>query len=157
MTYRTVSADDTSRFGAALAGALAPGDCVLLTGELGAGKSVLARGVARGLGVAQAMPSPTFTLMQPYRGVYPVYHYDLYRIEDPDEFYEAGLDEQIGGDGVALVEWPQRVGLDPVPGLRIVLSRGEGDESRLIELTARGLGERETALREALGPWEADV
>ena len=114
MTYQTRSEADTMRFAAALGRQLDAGDVLLLEGDLGAGKSVVARGVARALGIAGAMPSPTFTLLIPYAGArMKLYHYDLYRLNDPDEFYEAGLDEFIGGDGVALIEWPEMAGIDP--------------------------------------------
>jgi len=107
--YVTRSEAETHRLGERLGGRLRAGDAVLLTGELGAGKSVLARGIARGLGVAGAMPSPTFTLMAVHRGARcPVYHMDLYRLEDASGLYESGLEEYIGGDGVALIEWPER-------------------------------------------------
>ena len=72
------------RFASALAEMLGAGDTVLLDGDLGAGKSVMARGIARALGVTGAMPSPTFTLLIPYQGRIPVYHFDLYRLADPD-------------------------------------------------------------------------
>ena len=155
MVYYTASAEDTAAFGAALAAGLGPGDCVLLRGDLGAGKSVLARGVARGLGVTSAMPSPTFTLMQPYQGRCPVYHFDLYRLSDPDEFYAAGLDEYLGGDGVALIEWPQCADLEPESAVYIDMARSAGDETRALTLTFAGLGAREAALKGALKAWEA--
>ena len=153
MLFHTVSSDDTTAFGAAMGALLQPGDVVLLTGDLGAGKSVLARGLARGLGIAQAMPSPTFTLMQPYRGRIPFYHFDLYRLDDPDQFYEAGLDEYIGGDGAAVVEWPDCAELDPVPALRVTLSRLEDDDARAIEMEGVGMGDRMYAFCDALKKW----
>ena len=98
MNYITRSEADTLSFAARLADMLMPGDTVLLHGDLGAGKSVFARGIARGLGVEGAMPSPTFTLLIPYEGRHKFYHFDLYRLNDPDEFFAAGLDEFIGGN-----------------------------------------------------------
>ena len=129
MIYQTRSEAETLRFASALAEMLGAGDTVLLNGDLGAGKSVMARGIARALGVTGAMPSPTFTLLIPYQGRIPVYHFDLYRLADPDEFYAAGLDEFVGGDGVAVVEWP----------LKLSIRRGGSDDERWIEIENRGV------------------
>lgn len=139
MTYRTRSETDTMRFAAALAEMLDAGDALLLEGDLGAGKSVVARGVARALGIAGAMPSPTFTLLIPYEGKKKLYHFDLYRLADPDEFYAAGLDEFVGGDGIAVVEWPQMADLSPERAIRLRIARGESDDERVIELENRAV------------------
>lgn len=151
--YRTDSPEETALFGQTLGERLRPGDVVLLTGDLGAGKSVLARGLARGAGIAQAMPSPTFTLMQPYRGRIPFYHFDLYRLNDPDEFYEAGLDEFVGGDGAAVIEWPDRADLEPDGCIRILLERGETDGARRIDLVLDESDSRAAEIRAALQKW----
>lgn len=140
MKYITHSESETMRLAGRVGEALRPGDCVLLHGDLGAGKSVFARGVARALGVTGAMPSPTFTLLIPYEGAKcRLYHYDLYRLNDPEEFYAAGLDEFIGGDGVALIEWPEMAEIDPRPALNVTLRRGAQDaEIREIEIEGDG-------------------
>lgn len=151
--YRSESPEQTQRIGAALGGVVRPGDSVLLRGELGSGKSVLARSIAKRLGVTDIMPSPTFTLMQPYRGNCPVYHFDLYRLEDEEEFYAAGLDEYVEGDGVALIEWPIP-GMAVLPRIEIDFARGDLDDVRIIQIEATGFEERERALREALSAWE---
>lgn len=151
MVFETHSETDTMAFASRLAPMLAPGDTVLLTGDLGAGKSVLARGIARGMGVTGPMPSPTFTLMVPYEaGGRKLYHYDLYRLSDPDEYYAAGLDEFVGGDGVALVEWPQMAELDVAPALNITLTRGAEDDARRIEIENDGVAGFDPA---ALSDW----
>lgn len=107
----TRSAAETFAAGFDLAGALEPGDVVLVSGNLGAGKTVLARGLAAGLGVdPDDVRSPTFTLVNPYRGRCPVYHVDLYRIDKAADLDELGLEEILGGDGVAIVEWAERLG-----------------------------------------------
>ena len=106
LRFETRSEADTFEFGRTLGAQLRPGEALLLSGELGAGKSVLARGAARALGVEGPMPSPSFTILLSYDGRVRVHHFDLYRLSDPDEFYAAGLDEWLGGDGVCLVEWP---------------------------------------------------
>ena len=100
------SAKETRAVGQQLASLLKAGDVVLLDGDLGAGKSELARGVARGLGIEGAVPSPSFTILNAYdEGRIPLYHFDWYRIEDANEIYEMGMEEQLGGDGIALIEW----------------------------------------------------
>ena len=151
MKYETRSEEETMAFASRLSPMLSAGDAVLLEGDLGAGKSVLARGIARGMGVEGPMPSPTFTLMIPYEaGGRRLYHFDLYRLEDPDEYYAAGLDEFVGGDGVAVVEWPGMAELDPEPSLRIHLERGAGDESRVRTIENRGVAGYQP---EALAEW----
>lgn len=140
MKYLTRSEQDTLQFAGRLSGMLKAGDTVLLHGDLGAGKSVFARGAARALGIAGAMPSPTFTLMIPYEGNKKLYHFDLYRLNDPDEFYAAGLDEFIGGDGIALVEWPEMADIDPFPAVHVTIRRSASDENaREIEIRCDGM------------------
>lgn len=134
MKYLTRSEADTLCFAGRLSDMLKAGDSVLLHGDLGAGKSVFARGVARGMNITGAMPSPTFTLMIPYEGSKKLYHFDLYRLNDPDEFYAAGLDEFIGGDGVALIEWPEMAEIDPAPCLHVTIRRGADENEREIEM-----------------------
>ena len=103
------SAAETRAIGERIAARLRSGDVVLLQGDLGAGKSELARGIARGLGVSGPVPSPSFTILNAYdEGRVPLYHFDWYRIEDAREIIEMGMDEQIGGDGVAVIEWFER-------------------------------------------------
>lgn len=154
MKYITHSEKETMALAGRLSRALRAGDSVLLSGDLGAGKSVFARGVARGMGVEGAMPSPTFTLLIPYAGArMKLYHYDLYRLNDPDEFYEAGLDEFIGGDGVALIEWPEMAGIDPRPALRVTIRRaGADDDAREIEID----GDAAPGWAEALADWRME-
>ncbi len=152
--YKTTGQEDTDKFGRALGGALSPGDSVLLAGTLGMGKSVLARGIARSLGIVSPMPSPTFTLMQPYEGRVKVNHFDLYRLEDMDEFEAAGLNEYIGGEQVALIEWPLE-DLVARPQVFLTLSRGEATDERLIALSFDGMGEAKmAAVEKAIAPWE---
>ena len=105
------SLEDTRSVGRGLAADLRAGDCILLEGSLGAGKTEFARGLAEGLGVSpDEVRSPTFTLVNIYTGRLPVYHIDLYRIERAPELRELGLEEVLGTDGVAIVEWPDRLG-----------------------------------------------
>ena len=156
MRYKTRSEADTMNLARRLSPMLSPGDAVLLYGDLGAGKSVLARGIARGMGIEGPMPSPTFTLLMPYEGTNgrKLYHFDLYRLSDPEEYYAAGLDEFVGGDGVAVVEWPQMADLRPSPALEIEMTRGDGVEIRLLEIENCGVGGFDPR---ALAEWEAEA
>ena len=105
----TRSPIETRSFGRRLAEALQPGDVLLLHGNLGAGKSELTRGIAEGLGVAGPVTSPSFTILNVYEdGCVPLYHFDWYRLESAEELFEMGMDEYLGGDGVAVVEWPSQ-------------------------------------------------
>ena len=105
----THAAEETRALGARLARILKPGDTLTLRGDLGAGKSELARGVARGLGVSGPVPSPSFTILNMYdEGRCPLYHFDWYRFHDPEEIAEMGFQEQLNGDGVALIEWSEQ-------------------------------------------------
>ncbi|MFT3967918.1 MAG: tRNA (adenosine(37)-N6)-threonylcarbamoyltransferase complex ATPase subunit type 1 TsaE [Sphingobium sp.] len=106
------SAEEMEAFGATLAERLLPGDIVALTGDLGAGKTTLARGVLRGLGHEGDVPSPSFAIVQPYEPPavrLPLAHVDLYRLEAEEEVEELGLDEWLW-DGALVVEWPDRLG-----------------------------------------------
>ena len=109
MTIATHSAEETRALGKALSAYLQAGDIVLLQGDLGAGKSEFARGVARGLDIQGPVPSPSFTILNAYdEGRIPLYHFDWYRLESAREIYEMGMEEQLGGDGIALIEWSER-------------------------------------------------
>ncbi|MCR5297290.1 MAG: tRNA (adenosine(37)-N6)-threonylcarbamoyltransferase complex ATPase subunit type 1 TsaE [Clostridiales bacterium] len=131
----THSVQETRDAGAKLAERLHPGDVVVLEGDLGAGKSELTRGIARGLGVRETVTSPSFTILNVYEsGRCPLYHFDWYRLESADELYEMGMDEYLGGDGIAVVEWPGRCP-EAVPenALRIRLEQA-GENERKIEI-----------------------
>jgi tRNA threonylcarbamoyladenosine biosynthesis protein TsaE len=132
----TNSAAETRALGEQLARRLQPGDTVILEGELGAGKSELARGIARGLGVTETVTSPSFTILNVYEsGRCPLYHFDWYRLENEEELYELGMDEYLGGDGVAVVEWAERCP-DAVPEKRIrIRLEVTGEETRRIEIS----------------------
>ncbi|NPV26109.1 MAG: tRNA (adenosine(37)-N6)-threonylcarbamoyltransferase complex ATPase subunit type 1 TsaE [Firmicutes bacterium] len=106
---RICHAEEMRRLGEYLGQILWPGAVICLSGELGAGKTVLAQGVAKGAGVGGYVTSPTFTLVHEYQGEHPVYHLDVYRLDDPAEFAELGFREYLGGDGIAIVEWPERI------------------------------------------------
>ena len=107
---------------------------ILLRGDLGAGKTVFARGIARGLGVDPQIPitSPTFTLMNHYQARLDLYHFDLYRLSDPDELIELGFDEYAYGSGVALVEWPEKLNNLETPGLWVTITRIDAERREIV-------------------------
>ena len=130
------------RLGADLAAALAAGSLTLpflvtLTGDLGAGKTTLCQGLCRGLGVPDSgeVISPTFTLANEYHGQVDIFHLDLYRLTDPEQFYEAGLDEYFIRPGLTLAEWPER--LPSWPEKRLDLSLSFQDGGRMLSALAR--------------------
>lgn len=108
LSITTASPEETRAVGRILGEQGKPGDVFLLTGPLGAGKTCLTQGIAWGLGVSEYARSPTFVIMTRYRGRLTLYHFDLYRINDPLEAWDLGLDEQLFGDGVCVVEWADR-------------------------------------------------
>jgi len=132
MKVSSDSPQKTVDIGMALGKLLKPGNVVLLKGDLGAGKTKLAKGVALGLGVVDHVTSPTFTIINEYEGRLPFYHVDAYRLEDPGEAFDLGLEEYLFGGGVTLVEWPERVfSLLPDEYLMVMMSvPGLDQESR---------------------------
>jgi tRNA threonylcarbamoyladenosine biosynthesis protein TsaE len=127
------SSEETEAAGMALAAELKPGDLVLLEGELGAGKTTFVRGLARGLGVADQVQSPTFQLVRVYRGPVQLAHVDLYRLNTSGELGDLGLGDLMD-DGVLVVEWGDRLTVDH-PGTRRVIFETTGPEQRLLKFT----------------------
>ncbi len=125
MVMESYSAEETFRLGEMTGGKLKPGTVICLDGDLGAGKTVFVKGVAKGLGVTDTVCSPTFTILQEYRdGRMPLYHFDVYRIEDPEEMYEIGFDDYLYGEGVCLIEWAKNVAeLIPEGALKITITK----------------------------------
>jgi tRNA threonylcarbamoyladenosine biosynthesis protein TsaE len=131
----------TLALGARLATTLRPGLSLWLVGDLGAGKTTLARGMLRGLGFAGRVKSPTYTLVELYTlSRFNLYHFDLYRIADPDEWEDAGFREYFNNASVCLVEWPEKArDRLPPPDVRIQLEfHGEGRRAKLAGLTEEG-------------------
>jgi tRNA threonylcarbamoyladenosine biosynthesis protein TsaE len=138
LVLETTSAEQSARVGAAIGSAAGAGDVITLVGPLGAGKTTVVQGMAAGLGVAERATSPSFTLIHEHRGRLPFYHVDLYRLA-PDETEGLGLEEVLGGGGVAAVEWGERLPLGACPdALEITISFGEQDTARRLALTATG-------------------
>ena len=138
VVMRTASAAQTMAAGEALAPLLAAGDVVLLSGDLGAGKTQFAKGVAEGLGVVEPVTSPTFNILLVHQGRLPLYHFDLYRLDRVDELEDLDYYATLESDGVSLVEWGDRFAeAAPRSGLSVTLSI-EGDELRRIAVAAIG-------------------
>ena len=131
---RTTSVDETIALGERLGRVAERGDLVCVWGELGAGKTQLAKGVARGLGISDTVNSPTFILMNEYAGRLPLFHVDLYRLADAADALAGGVIDDRQIEGVTVVEWPERMG-DVLPVNRLdVRIDGSGDEAREIEV-----------------------
>ena len=134
--YETLSPEETLEVGKELGKASVAGQVYALVGDLGVGKTVFTKGFAEGLGIEEAVNSPTFTILQSYdEGRIPLYHFDVYRIEEPEEMEEIGFDEYIEGDGVCLIEWAGRIA-DILPEniivIRIEKDLGKGLDYRKI-------------------------
>ena len=158
MVVHTTTAEETEGFGAQLGRTRPAGEntlCVVyLTGDLGAGKTTLTRGLLRSLGVTGAVRSPTYTLVEIYElGPLTALHLDLYRLSDPEELGNLGLREWARGGHLWLIEWPER-GADRLPGADLVITLTAGDNGHDIEVTATtDMGARWLArLSSATGP-----
>ena len=152
MTVATVTrtAEETGRLAQRVGALLRAGDVVVLAGELGVGKTVFAKGVARALGITEAVVSPSFTIVRQYEGTLPLVHVDVYRIDHLQELYDIGFDELVGEDAVTIVEWGDRVrSMLPVDRLEVVIAADEhDDDTRHVQLDA--LGGAWSARRDAL-------
>lgn len=146
--FASHSLEDTARLGAELARAARPGTVVALNGNLGAGKTQLVQAAAAALGVdPRDVTSPTFVLVNEYRGRLPVYHFDAYRLRDDDEFLALGPEEYFEGAGLTFVEWAERVaGCLPPQRLEIRI-HVTGETSRRFEIAAFGRACEETLER----------
>ncbi|MCX8102987.1 MAG: tRNA (adenosine(37)-N6)-threonylcarbamoyltransferase complex ATPase subunit type 1 TsaE [Candidatus Bipolaricaulota bacterium] len=106
--FVSTNADETRRFAAQLVSELQPGDCVLLIGELGVGKTTFVQGLAQGLGITEPVRSPTFVLMHEYHGRISLYHFDAYRIKNLDELREIGFEDTVRSPGITVIEWGEK-------------------------------------------------
>ena len=107
--YESFSYDDTQVIAKEIADTLKGGEFIAMYGDLGAGKTAFVQGLAKALGITNHVTSPTFTIVNEYEGRLPLYHFDVYRIADPDEMYEIGYDDYIYSDGVCVVEWAELI------------------------------------------------
>lgn len=130
---------ETEEFGIKLGSLLKRGDILCLNGDLGAGKTTMTKSIGLGLGVEEYITSPTFALINEYRGRLPVYHFDVYRLENADELYDLGFDDYFYGNGVCVIEWADKI-QRMIPKDRIVvdIEKGNEDDERLLKISGYG-------------------
>lgn len=136
MIYHTKSATETEALGEKLAGKLRGGEVIAFTGDLGAGKTAFTRGLARGLGIADRVTSPTFTIVNEYEGGrLPLFHFDMYRLSCSDELYDIGWEDYLARGGVCAVEWSEIVedALE-ADAIRVDI-KNDGDDCRSVAIT----------------------
>ena len=132
------SARETARIGRVLGQLAEPGDVFLLSGDLGTGKTCLTQGIAKGLGVEDYVRSPTFVLATIHHGKLPLYHIDIYRLDEVAEVVDLGLEEYLAGDGVSVIEWASKaLEVFPQPYMLVTLTY-EGENERVIQLEPMG-------------------
>ena len=144
--YVTHATDETIALGERLGAQLRPGDVLVLTGDLGAGKTQLTKGIAAGMGIEDDVTSPTFNILMVYEGAQmPLFHFDLYRLDDPDQLEDIGLYDALEGDGPCVIEWGEQFSDEIGPDrLDVFLTRcddrvGMGEEPpREVRLVAHG-------------------
>lgn len=132
ISIETHSEEETRALGARLGRVVEPGDVLLLLGSFGAGKTTLVQGLARGMGVDDVVTSPSFVIANEYQGRIPLYHVDLYRVDEMDSTTLEALSEYFGSDGVCGVEWPGTVPLDLIVGATRISLAATGEHSRLL-------------------------
>lgn len=139
LKYITESAEETSKIGEQLGKLLVKGNIICLSGDLGAGKTAFTQGIAKGMGVEDYVTSPTYTIINEYAGRLPLYHFDVYRLNDVEEMYELGYEEYFFGDGVVVLEWADIV-REIIPGERIWITilNTKGDNTREIIIEPTG-------------------
>lgn len=132
MKFVSSSAEETQEIGKKIGQSLKSGDIVALYGGLGSGKTVFAKGIAKGIGINDEVVSPTFTLLKQYQGKQTLYHFDLYRIDDEQELYHIGFYDYIGKSGICVIEWAEHAG--EIPPCISVHLEGSGQDTRTINI-----------------------
>lgn len=130
---------ETEEFGEKLGSILKPGDIISLTGDLGAGKTALTKSIGKGLGVEDYITSPTFTLINEYKGRLNLYHFDVYRLEGPIDLYDLGFEEYIYSNGVSIIEWGDKIEeILPEERINIQIEKSVELDERIIYLYGEG-------------------
>ncbi|SHE95353.1 tRNA threonylcarbamoyladenosine biosynthesis protein TsaE [Tissierella praeacuta DSM 18095] len=139
MEIRLEGLEETKEMGIKLGNILKSGDIVCLNGELGAGKTTLTKSIGLGLGVTDYITSPTFALINEYNGRVPVYHFDVYRLENVEEIYDLGFDEYFYGKGVCIIEWAEKIErLLPKERVILDIEKGKALDERIINIKGSG-------------------
>ena len=156
----TTSREATLDLAAAIAELVRTTDLILLSGDLGAGKTTFCQGFGRGLGIDDQITSPTFTIMRSYTGRLDLHHLDVYRLDQLDEVADLGLNEILDDDSVTLIEWGDTIApaLGSIDHLEVRINLGENDDDRLFvfELVGHGWAARRRALASVIAPWLAE-
>ncbi len=134
MTYITKNEHETESLGEQFAKSLKPGCVVALRGEMGAGKTVFVRGVAKGLGIDARVTSPTYTIVNEYNTTPPMFHFDLYRLGSADELFEIGFDDYLARGGICLIEWFENAEDEYSPDIVVNIVYGEEEGTRSIDI-----------------------
>lgn len=137
MKFRADSAEETVALGERLGALLHPGDIIALEGNLAAGKTTLTKGIARALGVEETITSPTFCLVSEYAGKLPLYHFDVYRLQGADDFFDVGADEMLYGNGVCVIEWSEKI-MEALPK-RTIRIKIESETREGSEISSRSI------------------
>ncbi len=141
--FETHSFEGTVEVGKNLGNILKPGDVIWLLGDLGTGKTALTNGIAKALGIDSYITSPTFNLVNEYEGLLPLYHFDVYRIADPDEMFDIGFDEYINNGGVTVIEWGEQIAeILPSEIIRVTIEKNLQKGLDVREITIEFIGSR---------------
>ena len=138
LSIRSSHEDETLNFGQKLGELVEPGQLILLSGDLGAGKTILTQGICKGLGVEEDVTSPTYNLINEYEGDLTVYHMDLYRLENEEDLYDLGFEDYLESGGIIIIEWPDLV-YDLIPAEFIYIKiEVAAKEERIMQIEAEG-------------------
>lgn len=139
----THSFGETLDLGRKFGSLLKPGDVVCLSGDLGTGKTAFTNGIAKELGIDSYITSPTFTLVNEYQGKYPLYHFDVYRIADPDEMFDIGFEEYLNGEGITIIEWGELIWqILPADIIKVNIKKNPGKGLDIREISIDFIGRK---------------
>ena len=139
LNFKSNSPEETFAFGQSLGKILGAGQVICLAGDLGAGKTLLVQGLSKALGIEDVVSSPTFTILNVYESVFPIYHFDLYRLNYAEELFDIGFYEYTEGKGLSIIEWPDKFpGELPEEYLWIDIKTADHVNGRIFQVRAKG-------------------